>query len=84
MKESDLERTIINHIENLKVGQKGSINFSGIPLVINVKIEFSGGWAVHQTIQPGASFEFVRGETSDLKGLSITFEPYDGLRTIDN
>lgn len=79
MREFDIEKTIQEAIESAPVGKKVIINFSGLPQIIDVEMSFAGGWVTTQTIIPGKSLEFIRGENSYLDGIKITINPYNGL-----
>ena len=79
MRESNLEKTIQEAIESTPIGKKVIINFGGVPKIIDVELSFAGGWIITQTIIPGKSLEFIRGETQYLEGITITINPYDGL-----
>ena len=80
MKEFELKKTIQKAIESTHVGEKVTINFKGIPQIIDVEMSFAGGWIITQTIIPGKPFEFIRGENQYLNGITITINPYDGIK----
>jgi len=67
-------------IAKTPIGEKVIINFGGLPKLINVAMTFSGGWVINQTIIPGKSFEFIRGDDQYLKDITITIDDYDGLK----
>ncbi len=76
----EVASTIQNAIANTPVGEKVKIEFGGIPKIINVTMTFAGGWVVDQTIIPGKTFEFTRGDDQYLKDITITINDYDGLK----
>jgi hypothetical protein len=80
MRETSLEQTLAEHIDNTPVGEKVTISFKGEPNIIEVEMNFSGGWVITQTIIPGQSLEFVRGDNQYLNAINITFKPYEGLK----
>lgn len=58
MSEIELERALQEQIAKTPVGEKVTLNFTGIPTIIDVEMSFAGGWRITQTIIPGRAFEF--------------------------
>lgn len=75
----DISKVIQDVINNSAVGKEITINLKGIPTSVDIQIVFSGGWIFTQTVIPGGSFVFTRGEDQYLKAINITFNKYEGL-----
>ncbi|HHG3502756.1 TPA: hypothetical protein ACPVZF_000002 [Vibrio parahaemolyticus] len=79
MENMDIAKIIENQINNTPIGKDVTINFKGAPTSVDIQMEFAGGWVITQTVIPGNSFIFTRGEDQYLKSISITFNKYEGL-----
>ncbi|NOU50500.1 hypothetical protein HG263_08095 [Pseudoalteromonas sp. JBTF-M23] len=82
MREFEVEKVLKESLENTPVGEKITLNFSGVSNIIDVEMTFKGGWVVTQTIIPGKPFEFTKGEDGYLTGINITINPFDGLKNV--
>jgi hypothetical protein len=82
MREFEVENVLKESLSNTPVGEKITLNFSGVVNVINVEMTFKGGWVVTQTIIPGKPFELTKGEDGYLIGINITINPFDGLKNV--
>lgn len=79
-RETDLEYTIKNAIENAPVGQEFNFMFTGMPKIIDVSFKFHSGWCFNQTISPGQSLSFIKGDVSALESINIDFHDFEGLK----
>ncbi|AYN09538.1 MULTISPECIES: hypothetical protein [Pseudomonas] len=79
-REYEAEKSVSELISEKRVGEKVRIEFKGLPSPVTARFEFSGGWIVEQKLHPGMPLEFIKGDPEHLKNLTITIEPYDGLK----
>ncbi|WP_273823010.1 hypothetical protein [Pseudomonas asplenii] len=77
--EPDIEQVLHDALENTQVGKVLTLNFKGLPLPVEVKYFFKGGWVIKQQLVPGMPLEITRGEDDTLEGIEITLLPYDGM-----
>ncbi|CAG9001263.1 MAG: hypothetical protein CENE_03281 [Candidatus Celerinatantimonas neptuna] len=81
MREFEAEKVLNEMIENTPVGQTLTLDFGGGPNIIDIEIEFKGGWVIFDTVIPGKPFVFTKGENGYLTGINITITPYDGIKS---
>lgn len=79
-RELDLEKVLKEAIENAPIGKEFNFTFTGMPQIIDVIFKFHSGWSFNQTLSPGQSLSFVKGDVSALEGITINFHPFDGLK----
>lgn len=79
-RETDLENTLKNAIENAPLGQAFNFTFTGMPKIIDVSFKFYSGWCFNQTISPGQSLSFIKGDVSALESINIDFHDFEGLK----
>ncbi|MFP5499797.1 MAG: hypothetical protein ACLGJE_26970 [Gammaproteobacteria bacterium] len=68
---ADVSQEIQDALERTEIGKKLILNFRGLPVPIEVKYFFRGGWVITQQLIPGMPLELVRGEDGHLESIDI-------------
>lgn len=76
----DLAAILTEAVQKTPVGEKVVFNFKGLPRSVDIEMTFVGGWVINQTVVPGNSFVFTRGEDQYLKAINIKVNDYQGLQ----
>ncbi|WP_256804582.1 hypothetical protein [Pseudomonas putida] len=79
-REFEAEKTVADFMAEKRPGEKVTIKFQGSASPVTARFEFTGGWIIEQKLHPGMPLEFIKGEDHHLKNLTITIEPYEGLK----
>lgn len=74
---------ILAALQDVEIGKKLRMEFSGLPIPVEVVYTFAGGWVITQRLVPGMPLEIVRGEDGHLRELKITLLPHDGIREVN-